>query len=154
MNMHLAKLLGTKRPFSVRSIQFPPALRLLALGPHPDDFDAIGVTMRFFHNNGNRIHVATIRTGSGVEDSYCSPPTLQAKAALRDEEQRRSCCFFGLADECLTLLDMEQDDEAQLLHTPTNLSRLQGIIQLTRTATIGRSTRCSGKSLPRLACRS
>ena len=128
MSMYLAKLQQTKHPFSIRSIQFPPALRVLMVGPHPDDFDAIGVTMRFFHNRGNPIHVITLRAGSGVEDSFCSPPTFEAKAALRDAEQRASCRFFGLPDECLTLLDMEQNEEAQLLHTETNVSRLKDII--------------------------
>ena len=47
---------------------------------------------------------------------------------MRDEEQRQSCRFFGLADEALTLVDMEQDEEAQPLHTPTNLNRLRDII--------------------------
>ncbi|HSW45807.1 MAG TPA: PIG-L family deacetylase [Phycisphaerae bacterium] len=124
----MAELLPANRPFSIRSIRIPPALRILVLGPHPDDFDAIGVTMRFFHNNGGSIHVTVIRTGGGVEDSYCSPPTLEAKAALRDAEQRRSCRFFGLANESLTLLDMEQDEKAHPRPTPANLNRVRDII--------------------------
>ena len=88
MNAQLADILRMKRPLSIRSVDFPSELKVLALGPHPDDFDAIGVTMRFFKNNGNRIHVGVIRTSSGVEDSYVSPATPEIKAALRDEEQR------------------------------------------------------------------
>jgi len=32
--------------------------RVLVLAPHPDDFDAIGVTLRFLHKRGNSIFVA------------------------------------------------------------------------------------------------
>jgi hypothetical protein len=32
----------------LESFALPKALRLLVLAPHPDDFDAIGVTLRFF----------------------------------------------------------------------------------------------------------
>jgi LmbE family N-acetylglucosaminyl deacetylase len=128
MNAQLADILRMKRPLSIRSVEFPPALKILALGPHPDDFDAIGITMRFFKDNGNRIHVGVIRTSSGVEDSYCSPATPEMKAALRDEEQRKSCRFFGLPNECLTFLDLEQDEEAQPTDTPSNLNRLRDFI--------------------------
>jgi len=128
MKMQLANLFKTTRPFSIRSIDFPATSKVLVLGPHPDDFDAVGVTMRIFQHNDNAIYVAVVRTGSGVEDAYCSPATLEAKAALREEEQRQSCRFFGLADECLTFLDMEQDDAAQPIDTPVNLDTLKNYV--------------------------
>ena len=128
MNAQLADILRMKRPLSIRSAGFSPALKILAFGPHPDDFDAIGITMRFFKNNGNRIHVGVIPTSGGVEDSYVSPPTPEKKAALRVEEQRKSCRFFGLPDECLTFLDLEQDDKAEPTDTPINRSRLRDFI--------------------------
>ena len=31
------------------SLAFSKSVRLPMLAPHPDDFDAIGVSMRFFH---------------------------------------------------------------------------------------------------------
>lgn len=126
--MHWTKQLPSNRPFSMRSMTFPSTLRVLMVGPHPDDFDAIGITMRFFQQNGNPIHVITIRAGSGIQNSFCSPPTFEAKAALRDDEQQASCRFFGLPDECLTLLDLEQSDDARILHTQTNLDRLRDLI--------------------------
>ena len=36
----------------LQTFTFSSALRLLVLAPHPDDFDAIGVTMRYFQKNG------------------------------------------------------------------------------------------------------
>jgi len=126
--MEIPDILPMKRPLSIRTVDFSPLLKILSLGPHPDDFDAIGVTMRFFIDNGNRIHVGVLRTSSGVEDSYLSPATPEMKAALRDEEQRRSCRFFGLPEECLTFIDLEQDEEAQPTDTPNNLNRLRDFI--------------------------
>lgn len=116
------------RPLSIRSIRFPSALRLLVLGPHPDDFDAIGVTLRYFKENGNTIHVGVVRSGSGVQDSYCSSPTLETKAAIREAEQRRSGRFFGLPDTGLTFLRLEEDQEAQPIETPANLSHLREFV--------------------------
>jgi LmbE family N-acetylglucosaminyl deacetylase len=49
---------------------------MLALAPHPDDFDAIGVTLKHIRRNGNPIEVGVVRTGSGVEDSYRPDLTL------------------------------------------------------------------------------
>jgi LmbE family N-acetylglucosaminyl deacetylase len=128
MNANWTQFLQADRPFSIRSAGIPSTCRVLLLGPHPDDFDAVGVAMRFFHHSGHPVRVLAVRTGSGVEDSFCSPPTLQAKAALRDAEQRQSCRFFGLADESLTLLDLERDEHDQPLHCPANLNTLQKII--------------------------
>lgn len=129
MNMGITDIREMKRPFSIRSVNFSPALRVLAIGPHPDDFDANGMTMRFFQNNGNKIHVGVIRTGSGVEDSYLSPSTPEMKVALREEEQRKSCRFFGLPDECLTFLELERDEGGQTIDTTHNLSLLRDFIR-------------------------
>ena len=72
--------------------------RILVLAPHPDDFDAIGVSMRYFHKRGNPIYLAVTTSGaSGVEDSFCSPPTEEAKGKLREEEQRASCWFVEVS---------------------------------------------------------
>ncbi len=47
--------------------------------------------------------MAVVGSGiSGVEDSFCSPPTPAAKARVREEEQRASCKFFGLPEANLT----------------------------------------------------
>ncbi|MBN1676240.1 MAG: PIG-L family deacetylase [Kiritimatiellae bacterium] len=121
-------LFEAERPVDLRSVGFVPGQRLLVLGPHPDDFDAVGVTLRLFQENGNRIELGVVRTGSGVEDGYGPVPTLEAKAALREQEQRRSCRFFGLPDEHLTVLRLEEDDEAQPLDTPANAARLSAFV--------------------------
>ena len=113
-------------PLPLISLKFSKTQSVLALAPHPDDFDAIGVTMRFFLNNGNVIYLAVATSGaSGVEDSFSSPPTLKAKGRLRRQEQRESCQFFGLPESNLAFLQMEEDTEGHPKDNKTNLEILQ-----------------------------
>lgn len=99
-------------PLSLKSFAYSKARRVLALAPHPDDFDAIGVTMRFLQERGYPLNLAVATSGaSGVEDSFCSPPTPEAKGRLREQEQRASCEFFGLPKTNLTFLQLDEDEE-------------------------------------------
>ena len=111
-------------PRSLRDLRLPRKLTLLALGPHPDDFDAIGVTLRFLSGNGRALQVGVVRTGSGVEDAYVAHPTRAAKAALREAEQEASARLFGLTDEQLTFLTLEMDAEDQPLDGAGNEAAL------------------------------
>jgi LmbE family N-acetylglucosaminyl deacetylase len=129
MNRSLASLFPETRPLSLRSIHFPSDIRLLFIGPHPDDFDAVGVTMRLLQANGNSIDVGVVRTSSGVQDSYCSPATIELKAAIREQEQRRSCRFFGLSDTSLAFLRLEEDAEAHPAMTQPNIDCLQDFVR-------------------------
>ena len=99
-------------------------MRLLVLAPHPDDFDEIGVTLRFFRDNGNPIFVAVVSSGaSGVEDSFCTPPTIEKKAEVREQEQRRSCRFFGLQDTHLDFLRLTEDHNGHILGNSESLEK-------------------------------
>ncbi|MFQ5990694.1 MAG: PIG-L deacetylase family protein, partial [Candidatus Methylomirabilales bacterium] len=103
-------------PVFLHSIQVPQERVILVLAPHPDDFDEIGITMRFFRDNGNSIYVAVLSSGaSGVEDGFCSPPTRQVKGEVREQEQRASCQFFGLPESHLTFLRLEEDDAGDII---------------------------------------
>ena len=124
MHINLRDLFGGKIHQSIHNIPIPPDLRVLVLGPHPDDFDAIGITLRVFKENGNAIDVGVVRTGSGVDDTYCPHATFSEKVRIREEEQRMSCRFFGLPDACLTFLDLEEDNDAHLTETQKNRDRL------------------------------
>jgi len=113
-------------PLPIRSFVFSKTLRVLTLAPHPDDFDAIGVTMHFFWGKGNPLYLAVATSGaSGVEDSFCSPPTIKAKGRLREREQRSSCQFFGLPEANLTFLRLEEDEEGHPKDSKTNLEIIQ-----------------------------
>ncbi|MFA5191572.1 MAG: PIG-L family deacetylase [Verrucomicrobiia bacterium] len=111
MNSGLQRLLDRPRPAAIPAIQWPAELRLFVLAPHPDDFDAIGVTLRFFQRNGNAIHLAVVSgSASGVLDEFCPSPDNATKAAAREQEQRNSLRFFGLGEEHVTFLRLEEDD--------------------------------------------
>ena len=98
------------RPLRLTDLDLPGEWRLLVAAPHPDDFDAMGMTLRHFRDRGHplRLHVLS-SSANGVEDSFCDPPTAEAKAALREAEQRESCRFFGLPAEDLEFLRLPVD---------------------------------------------
>lgn len=103
-----------KQPLNVQDLQLqlPSPLVLVVLAPHPDDFDAIGVTLRGFHQRGDIIHLAVLTTGaSGVEDGFSGAHAAEEKAALREAEQGESCAFFGLPPERLTFLRLPPDEK-------------------------------------------
>lgn len=118
--MDLKTLVAPGRPRAIQDLSLPSTLRVLVLAPHPDDFDVIGVTLRFLLHNGNAIDVGVARTGSGVEDEYRPNLTPVEKADLREHEQRRSLEFFALPENCLTFLSLLNDREDQLIDNPEN----------------------------------
>lgn len=92
-------------PRSLRDLVFPRPLGILVLAPHPDDFDAIGLTLRHLAAQGHALHVAVLTSGaSGVDDGFEGAVGDADKAALREREQRESCAFFGLPQERLQFL--------------------------------------------------
>ena len=106
-------------------------LRLLVLAPHPDDFDTIGVTLRFLHKKGHLLNVGVMRTGGGVENGYRSDLTLKDKASLREREQRASARFFGLPDQCLTFFALANSADDEVMDTPANQTALAEFVSQT-----------------------
>ncbi len=119
---------SNKYPCAIEDAGIDSSLKLLVLAPHPDDFDAIGVTLKFLFSNGNPLEVAVAYTGSGVEDCYRPGLTLETMAQLREHEQRNSLRFFGLPENCLTFLRLENDASDQLVESEHNLGILESII--------------------------
>lgn len=115
-------------PRSIDRLGLPNSLRVLVLAPHPDDFDAIGVTLRFLSRNGNAIDVGVVRTGSGVEADYRPGLSLNGMAELRESEQRRSLAFFGLPEDRLTFLRLGNDAEDQPVDSPENCVAIQAFV--------------------------
>ena len=126
--MDLKALVPAGAPGAIPELSLPAALRLLVLAPHPDDFDAIAVTLRFLSRNGNTIDVGVVRTGSGVDDSYRPGLTLAEKAELRGHEQLRSLAFFGLPRNCITFLPLANDSEDQPLESPGNRDAIEAFV--------------------------
>ena len=93
------------RPVRLDRLDLPRSWRFLVLAPHPDDFESTGVTLRHLHERGHRLDLLVLSSSAnGVEDSFCNPPTSEAKAALREDEQRAGCRFFGLPADRLAFL--------------------------------------------------
>jgi LmbE family N-acetylglucosaminyl deacetylase len=104
------------RPLHLEALDLPRGWRIVVLAPHPDDFDAVGVTLRHFAGRGHDIRLLILSSSAnGVEDEFCSPPTLQAKAACREAEQRASCRFFGLPDDRFEFLRLPVDEPGGFL---------------------------------------
>jgi len=119
-------------PARIDSIGFSPLLRMLVLAPHPDDFDAIAITLQYFQANGNEIHLAVLSGGSkGVQDSYANPPTWEQKARLREKEQIDSCTFFGLSPARISFLRLPEAEDGELANDATNQSRIRRHIRET-----------------------
>jgi len=124
--MNMKDFLQAEMPVFLHSLRVPKQLVILVLAPHPDDFDEIAITMRFFRDNGNAIDVAVLSSGaSGVEDGFCSPPTRKAKGEIREKEQRNSCKFFGLPDSSLTFLRLEEDHAGHIIENEVTFGRVR-----------------------------
>jgi LmbE family N-acetylglucosaminyl deacetylase len=122
----LARTLAGKRPLFVEGLPCPPEARILVLAPHPDDFDAVGVTLRFFRDRGNEILLSVMSpSSSGVEDGFCSPCTPENKAFVREQEQRASCRIFGLPAHRLEFLRLREDESGHLHDGEDNYARLR-----------------------------
>jgi len=117
-------LRNVPKPASISSTTFPAGMRVMFIGPHPDDFDANGLTLRYLRDGGSELRVLVVSGGSGVEDSYCVTSTQEVKERIREREQRASCRFFGLPGEALTFLHIDKDGEAQPVDSPANLRLL------------------------------
>lgn len=133
----LRNVLNAGSPVSLHSLRIPRELVILVVAPHPDDFDEIAITMRFFRGNGNPLYVVVLSSGaSGVEDSFCFPPTRLAKGEIREQEQRKSCQFFGLPDSSLTFLRLEEDDDGHIVGNDGNFRRLRDHLLTIRPAMV------------------
>ena len=123
--MNLNQLKRGGGPYFLPEIALPESLRVLSLAPHPDDFDAIGVTLRWLNRRGHLIWVGVVSSGaSGVEDGFVHPPSVEAKAAAREGEQRRSVQFFGLPESHLTFLRLREDRQGHPVDDDENFDRL------------------------------
>lgn len=93
----------------------------LALAPHPDDPDAIAVTLRLLQQGGWALHWLVVATGwSGVPDDLVGPDR-EAKARLRETEERAAAARFGLPEGHLNFLRLKENDAGEL--EPSELNR-------------------------------
>lgn len=108
------------RPIRLDARPWPSSGRVGVLAPHPDDFDAAGLLLRRLDAAGLDIRLWVLSSSAnGVEDGFCDPPTPGTKAALREDEQRASCRFFGLAGDRYEFLRLAVDEPGGYLRDDT-----------------------------------
>jgi len=101
----------------------------LALAPHPDDPEAVAVTLRLLAASGWELHWAIVTSGwSGVPDDFAGPGRA-AKAEARRREQRAAARLFGLPEDRLSFLDLAEDETGSLAATPLNRERLFALLE-------------------------
>ncbi|MBK4736313.1 PIG-L deacetylase family protein [Noviherbaspirillum pedocola] len=117
--------MSVQKPCTLEELQFATPQTVVVLAPHPDDFDAIAVSLRRLQSCGHAIHVAVLTTGAnGIEDGWNGITDRQAKAQVREAEQRSSCAHFGLPEERLQFLHLwENEDDPD--RDAVDLDRLQ-----------------------------
>ena len=127
--MNLDFLLDGIRPVDLRSVRWPGKLNLLVTAPHPDDFDAIGVTLRYLADQGHDLHVLVAETGSGIDKVYGAGMTLVDRTRLRVMEQTGSFRFFGLPKERYRFLALANADDDQVADTAENRKVLEELVR-------------------------
>ena len=107
----------TPRP--ITALPWRGGERAVLLGPHPDDFDAVGVTLRWLHDRGHVLGVLVVSaSASGVLDAYLDTADPLAKAAAREAEQLAATRFFGLPDAAVEFLRVPEDEDGALVDSP------------------------------------
>ena len=100
----------------------------LALAPHPDDPDAVAVTLRRLADGGWSVWWLVLATGwSGVQDAFVDADPV-AKGQARETEQRTSAGVFGLPAERLIFLRLPETAEGLLVDDLDNQARVQAAL--------------------------
>ena len=125
-------LAAQEKEHNLRLLALPGAMTILVLAPHPDDFDAIGVTLRFFHEEGHTVYAAVCVTGSGFEEELKTALTVSERENIRIEEQKKSIAFFGLQKERLEFLYVRNEKDEQLAADAENRETVRRFFYETR----------------------
>lgn len=127
--MNLDFLMEGDRPSDLGNISWPRKLTLLVTAPHPDDFDAIGVTLRHMAEQRHEVHVLVAETGSGIDKVYGAGMTQAERTRLRVMEQTGSFRFFGLPEERYRFLALDNADDDQVADTAGNRKVLEALVR-------------------------
>ena len=121
-----------EQPSGRRWIEPPCNGKLLVLSPHPDDPDAVAVSLREFDDAGCRIRYAiTGGAHGGMTDEYARVQARKAgvkpgrlekwKAELRQREQIASARESGIVDgDVVFLKNVEEDELGDMREVPEN----------------------------------
>lgn len=115
---------GGDRVLSWPEQPLPGAGRALALAPHPDDPDAIAVTLRLLFQGGWDLAWAILTPAwSGVRDDFVGP-SRELKIQAREAEQRAAARLFGLPESHLFFLKLTENSRGELAEEEGNRERL------------------------------
>lgn len=130
--MNLDFLLPKGQPTDLRAIVWPRRMKILVTAPHPDDFDAIGVTLKYLMGQGHEIHAFVAETGSGIDKFYGAGMTQEDKRQCRVREQTGSLRFFGLHDKHFRFLKLNNAPDDQVVDDNANRFVLEKLIRALR----------------------
>ncbi len=126
----IAKGIAAGERLLLPCVPWPMHMRILVLAPHPDDFDAMAVTLRFFRDRGDDIRLAVLSSSAGgVQDNFCQPPTAAVKGAIREREQRESCRLFGLPEDRIAFLRLPEDEGGDPRNDDENYSVVEAVLK-------------------------
>ncbi len=135
MKKNFSDMLPPYRPFLLAELQLPVPQTIAVLAPHPDDFDAVGVTLHRLHQQGHLIHLAVLTTGAnGIDDGWSGLYDASAKAVVREAEQQASCEFFGLPANRVSFLRLWQKtaEAGQAERDESDKQALRAYLRITR----------------------
>lgn len=96
-------------------------VKIKVIAPHPDDFDAIAVSLKMFKARSFPIEVYVLSGGSkGVQDEFLDSNNWELKAKAREQEQLESTRSFGLNDEQVHFLRLSEAVDGELEDNLTN----------------------------------
>ena len=109
------KLQVSNKAISMDQLTTGSDTSVVILAPHPDDFDAIGVSLKRLQDNGCKLKLLVATAGiNGVESGFENARTPGDKKGLRQQEQLDSCLFFGLDPELIEFLDLANNGDGSL----------------------------------------
>lgn len=99
----------------------------LAFSPHPDDPDAVAITLRGLRDGGWTVHWGVLSySWLGVRDEEAVDHA--EKGRLRAAEQRASAALFGLPNDRLTFLDLTAGTDGNIADTADNFARASAFL--------------------------
>lgn len=118
------EMLGGGQVVSWPEQPLPGSGRALALAPHPDDPDAIAVTLRLLFQGGWDLTWAILTPAwSGVRDDFVGP-SRELKIQAREAEQRVAARLFGLPESHLFFLKLTENSRGELAEEEGSRQRL------------------------------
>ncbi len=119
-----------QEPVNLKALTWPNAqtnpIIINVVAPHPDDFDAIALTLHYFKQHSYRINLFVLSGGSkGVQDQFLGTDDWEEKARIRELEQLASARLFGLQDNNISFLRLIEAEDGELDDSESNYDKLK-----------------------------